>query len=235
MNSFVHFPATYRFIPTPDPETGDTAAGVEQQSVPVAKVPAQDPAIDLESALNQLDAELEKLDVLAAKDREFPGTMANIEAKVTELEAQDLDSLPALEARQSQMGKLSNMRALANNQAKKTKAAITAQETLILEIGGQAANLAEQFWWTLHTEAVTQAEREFSRLFHHIFEHPNVLASYKPVVLLGRLKIPDFRTGAADTRIIRARQLRTSVNRLREFGEMSFQQVSDELEAQDSR
>jgi hypothetical protein len=233
MNSFIHFPATYRFIPTPDPETGDTAAGVEQTSAPVAKVPAQAPAIDLDSALNLLDAELEKLDELVAKDREFPGTIASIEGKLRELDAQDLETLPALEARQSQVGKLSNMRLLANNQAAKTKSAISARTKLVIDIGAKAAGLAEQLWWTLRTTAVAQAEREFSRLFYHSFEHANVLNRFKPLVLLDWLRIPDFCVGATDTKIIRARQLRTSVNRLREFAGMSFQEVSDELEAQD--
>jgi hypothetical protein len=62
-----------------------------------------------------------------------------------------------------------------------------------------------------------------------------VLNKYKPLALLDWLKPPDvLRTGAIDTKLVRARQLRTVANRLREFRAMSFEEISAELEAQDS-
>jgi hypothetical protein len=226
--SIVHVPAVYRYR-----TEAEIAAEAAQPTTTVAPEPLE-PALDLDGALSRLDAELQKLDELAARDREFPGTIAGIESKLTELESQDLDTLPALEARSAQVGKYTNMRSLAASQAKKTKAAIAQQQAIVLKTGTQAASLAEQFWWTLRTAAATQAEAEFSRLFYHAFESLEVLNRFKPVTLLERLKVPELRAGAADVKLTRCRQLRGSVDRLREFSTMSFEEVAAELEAQDS-
>jgi hypothetical protein len=211
----------------------EIAAEAAQPTRAVAPEPLE-PALDLDGALSRLDAELQKLDKLAAKEREFPSTIADIDGKLKELESQDLDTLPALEARSAQVGKYTNMRLLAAAQAQKTKAAIAQQQAVVLKIGTEAASQAEQLWWSLHTTAVAQAESEFSKLFYHSYESPDVLNRFKPLVLLGWLRIPDFRSGAADTKLVRARQLRTAANRLREFRAMSFEEISADLEAQDS-
>jgi hypothetical protein len=81
MNSFIHIPASYTFVPTPNPETESTAAGVEQQSAPVTKAPAEEAPIDLDTALNRLDVELAKLDELTDKDNRFPAELASIGKK----------------------------------------------------------------------------------------------------------------------------------------------------------
>jgi hypothetical protein len=148
---------------------------------------------------------------------------------------QELDSIEAIQSRSAEMSKVAAMRELAGLRQKRLATAITTQEAVVIKIGGQASNLAEQLWWTLHTEAVTQAEREFSRLFYHAYESPEVLSKFKSVTLLSRLRPPDsLRTGAIDVKLTRCRQLRTAANRLKEFSTMTFEEVSAELEAQDS-
>jgi hypothetical protein len=229
----VFIPTNYVFRPALNPEAEPTAATVEQTSATVTEPPAE-PAPDLDTELNRLDAELATLDELADKANRLPAECAILEKKREALIGQELDSVESIEARSAQMGKISAMRELAELREKKLKAAIAAQQEAVIKIAAQAGGLAEQLWWGLHTKAVAEAEREFSRLFFRAFEHPDVLASYRPVVLLGRLKIPDFRTGAIDTKLVRARQLRGSVDRLREFSGMTFQEVHAELEAQDS-
>jgi hypothetical protein len=226
MNSIVHIPATYRF--RSDAEREAEAAAANQPKATVTEPPPEQPA-DLDTALDQLDAELQKLDDLAGKEREFPSTIANIDGKLKELEAQDLDTLQSLEARSAQMGKYANMRVLAASQAKKVKAAIAAQQEVVLKIGSQAASLAQRLWWDFHKEAFGQAEAELNRLFHHAYESPNLLEKYKPLVLLTWLKVPDFYIGTLDTKIVRCRQLRERANKLREFGAMTFAQVSEKL------
>jgi hypothetical protein len=89
----VYVPAVYSYRTEAEAEA--EAAGVK--SKPAATEP-EEPA-DLDTALDQLDAELQKLDELTARQREFPSTIANIDGKLKELEAQDLDTLQALEAR----------------------------------------------------------------------------------------------------------------------------------------
>jgi hypothetical protein len=210
----------------------EIAAEAAQATTTVVPEP-EEPAIDLDTALDQLDAELQKLDELSARQREFPSTIANIDGKLKELEGQDLDTLQALEARSAQVGKYANMRLLAASQAEKTKAKVAAQQEITLRIGLRAAGLLEQRWWANHTLLADEARDEFHRLFHHAFELQNLLMSYKPLVLLGWLKAPDFRTGALDTKLVRCRQLRKSADRLREFERMTFQEISTELEALD--
>jgi hypothetical protein len=206
-------------------------AGEQSVKAPLPEPPSA-PA-DLDTALDELDAQLQKLAELSAKQREFPSTIANIDAKLKELEIQDLDTLPALEARSAQMGKYANMRLLAAAQAKKLAAAIAQEEEVVCRIGTRAFALVERLWWTLHIEAFAQAELEFNRLFFRAYEWGDVLSKFKSIVLLDRLKVPDFRTGSLDTKLLRCRQLREAANRLKEFGRMSFDEVAQELELQE--
>jgi hypothetical protein len=229
MNTVVYVPTTYRY--RTEAEAAAEPAALEQTSATRAE--AQPEPADLDAALTELDDCLQKLDNLAGKEREFPSTIANIDGKLKELEAQDLDTLQALESRSAQVSKLSNMRLLAASQAKKVTVAIAAQREAVIKIGTRAACLLEQRWWANYSRLADEARGEFHRLFHHPFELEDLLASYKPLVLLGWLKAPDFRTGALDTKLVRCRQLRQSADRLREFERMTFQEVSDELEAQD--
>jgi hypothetical protein len=227
--SVVHVPAVYRY--RTEAEIAAEAVAAKQTTTTLAPEP-EEPA-DLDTALDQLKAELQKLDNLADKEREFPSTIATIDGKLKELEAQDLDTLQALESRSAQVAKQSNMRLLAVSQLGKVKTAISAQQEVVLKIGARAAGLLEQRWWTNHTRLADEARIEFHRLFFHPFELDDLLMSYKPLVLLGWLKAPDFRTGALDTKLVRCRQLRQSADRLREFEKMTFQEVADELDAQD--
>jgi hypothetical protein len=82
-----------------------------------------------------LDAELQNLDELSARPREFPSTIASIDGKLKELEAQDLDTVQALEARSAQVGKYANMRLLAASQADKTRAKVAAQQEVVIKAG----------------------------------------------------------------------------------------------------
>jgi hypothetical protein len=223
----VHIAPTYRF------RTQEEIEAEAARPATTAALEPLEPALDLDGALDRLDAELQKLDELLSTDQRFPAEMASIEKKHEALTNQELDSIEAIQSRSAEMSKVAAMRELAGLRQKRLATAITTQEAVVLKVGGQASSLAEQFWWSLHTTAVTQAEREFSKLFYHSYESPEVLNKFKPLVLLDWLRIPDFRTGAADTKIVRARQLRTFVDRLREFERMTFQQISDELEALD--
>lgn len=181
-----------------------------------------------------MDDCLQKLDELVAKEQEFPRHIAEIDTRLRKLEGEDLLSLEALESRQAQQGKLANMKLLADSQAKKIKAAVVAQQETVIKIGSQAASLLNNFWWQLHTEAYAQAQAELNRLFHNAYEEPNLLEKFKPLVLLSWLKVPDFYIGTPDTKIVRCRQLRESANKLREFGAMTFAQVSERLDQLDS-
>jgi hypothetical protein len=122
---------------------------------------------------------------------------------------------------------------IATLRQKRLKTAITAQEAVVLKIGAQASSLAEQLWWSLQREAYVQARAELDRLFFRAFQHADVLDRYKPLVLLQWLKVPDLFTSSVDIKITRFRQLRARVDRLREFARMTFEEISDELEAQD--
>jgi hypothetical protein len=228
MNSIVHIPATYRF--RSDAEREADAAAANQPKATVTEPPPEETPADLDGALDALDAELRKLDGLITKQAEFPATIAGIDTKLKELENQDLSTLEALESRQAQQGKWSNMRVLADDQVKKNKAAIGAQQATVIKIGEQAASLFQKFWWELHHEAHVQAESEFRRLFYRSYESQDLLSQYKPLVLLQFLKFPDLYTSSVDLKITRLRQLRVSAEKLKTFSEMSFQEVSARLD-----
>jgi hypothetical protein len=108
--------------------------------------------------------------------------------------------------------------------------AIADQTTAVIKIGERIAACLEQLWWDNYTRLADEARGEFHRLFYHAFELLDLLASYKPLALLGWLKAPHFRAGALDIKLTRYRQLRESANKLREFERMTFEEVSDELE-----
>ena len=184
--------------------------------------------------MNRLDSALATLDELTVKDRNFPSELAAIEAKHEALTNQELDSVEAIQSRSAEMSKIVAMRELAVTRQMKLKNAITAQEKLVIETGTRAARLVEELWWNLHKEAFAQAETEFNRMFFRAHEWPDVLNKYRPLVLLEWLKPPDvLRTTAFDIKITRFRALRASADRLREFERMTFQEISDELEALD--
>jgi hypothetical protein len=231
MNSIVHIPATYRFR---EAEREAEAAAANQTSAIVAQAPPEETPADLDGALAALDDCLRKLDQLTERAANFPSELKTIEDRHEALSNQEVDSVAAIESRSAEAAKLGAMKELATVRQKKLKNSIAAQTAAVVKIGGQAAGLAEQLFWSLQTAAITQAEGEFSRLFFHAYEHRDLLLSYKPVVLLGRLKIPDIlRTRALDTQLTRCRQLRGSVDRLRQFSAMSFEEISVELELQD--
>jgi hypothetical protein len=233
MNSFIHFPASYTFIPTPDPETEATAARVEQTKATVTKPQPQDAPINLDTALNRLDVELAKLDDLAAKEREFPKTIAGIESKLTELEAQDLDTLPALEARSAQAGKLANMKQLAASQAHKTRAKVAQQQKAVIEIGTRITDLLDAKWWQAYTKRADEIEREFSRLFYRSALDQTLQTSYKPITLLQRLRAPNLRVSRfspPDVLIAKCRQLLGTANKLVEFEKLSFAEIAARVE-----
>jgi valyl-tRNA synthetase len=153
MDTVVYVPIVYKSQAEADAE----ATALSQTSVTVA---TEEPA-DLSTALDRLDVELEKLDNLAAKEQEFPNTIANIDGKLKELEAQDLDALQSLEARSAQVGKLSNMRLLAAAQAKKTRAKVTEQQEAVIKIGARAGGFLEQRWWANYTRLADEIRVKF--------------------------------------------------------------------------
>jgi hypothetical protein len=222
----VFIPTTYTFRPA----LAEGATALEQPSATLAEAPAQEAPIDLDTALSRLDAEFKTLDELVAKEQKFPSTIADIEAKLTELESQDLDTISALEARQSQQGKLSNMKSLVIGQVKKNKAAIAAQTEVVVKIGTQANSLAQQLWSSLEREAYDQAKAKLSELFFRPYEHQDILERYKPLALLSWLKVPDLFVSSPDIKITRFRALRAASEKLKEFAEMTFAQVSERLE-----
>jgi hypothetical protein len=226
----VFIPTSYTYRPAADVDAATTT--LEQPSVTVAETREEAPA-DLDALLGALDSALARLDELSAKDAHFPAELAAIEAKHKTLTDQELDSIEAIQSRSAEMSKIAAMRELAAVRQKRLKSSLTAQIKIVIETGTRAASLLEQRWWANHTRLADEARGEFHRLFRHPFELEGLLASYKPLVLLSWLKVPDFRTGAVDTKLVRCRQLRGSADRLREFERMTFQEVSDELEAQD--
>ena len=133
---------------------------LEQQS---AIAPAEEP-VDLDTELDRLDATLATLDELSARQREFPRHIAEIDAKLAKLAAEDLSTLEALESRQAQQRKLANMKLLADSQAKKTQAAIGSQQELAIKIGTQIAGLLETRWWKYYVARATEIEVKFDQL-----------------------------------------------------------------------
>jgi len=189
---------------------------------------------DLDTALVQLDIELQKLDELTAKDRAFPDEMAAIEKKHDALVSQELNSVEAILSRSAEASKISAMREPAQVQQKRSKSSITAQTAVVIEIGTRAASLLERLWWDLDRKAFFEAEREFNRLFFGAYGRPEVLSKYRPSVLLGWLKPADvLRTPSVDLKIIRFRQLFASAEKLKAFAAKTFQEISDELDALD--
>jgi hypothetical protein len=73
----VCIPTTYTFRPAGAQVVGPA----EQSSVSVAEGEPEEAPLDLDSALSRLDAELQKLDELTAKERTFPAELASIEKK----------------------------------------------------------------------------------------------------------------------------------------------------------
>jgi hypothetical protein len=208
-------------------------AGEQSVEAPLPEPPP--PPADLDALLDELDAALATLDLLSARQREFPRQIAEIDAKLEKLQSQDICTLAALESRQAEQGKLANMKLLADSQDRKTRTAIAAGQETVCKIGAQAASLVEKLWWDLHTKAFAQAETQFNRLFFRAYEWGDVLSKFKPLVLLDWLKPPEgLRTGSLDTKIIRFRQLRVSADRLREFERMSFEEIAQELELQEA-
>jgi hypothetical protein len=61
---------------------------------------------DLDTALDELDSALRRLDELTAKDRNFPSDLAAIELKHKTLTDQELDSVEAIQARSAEMSKI---------------------------------------------------------------------------------------------------------------------------------
>src|SRR6516165_10530551 len=96
----VYVPNVYRYR-----TEAEIAAEAEQPTTTVAPESAE-PAIDLDAELNRLDAELAKFDDLVTSQGEFPNTIANTDGKLKELEAQDLDTLQALEPRSAPDGQV---------------------------------------------------------------------------------------------------------------------------------
>jgi len=107
---------------------------------------------------------LPTLDELSARQREFPRHIAEIDAKLAKLAAEDLSTLEALESHQAQQGKLANMKLLADSQAKKTQAAIGSQQELAIKIGTQIAGLLETRWWKYYVARATEIEVKFDQL-----------------------------------------------------------------------
>jgi hypothetical protein len=233
MSSFIHVPATYTFIPTPEP--GATAVTVEQQSATVTESPAEETPADLDTVLKPLDTELEKRDELIGKAERLPAELAEIEKKHEALTSQELDTIEAIESRSAQMGKIAASREIATARQKRIKTDIAAQTEVVLKIGAQANGLAEQLWSSLHTKAYAEAKRELERLFFRAYEHPDVLSKFRPVARLESMKIPDLYTSSIDLKITRFRQLPERVARLRAFEKMTFEEISAELELQDRK
>jgi hypothetical protein len=69
--SVVHVPLLHRYR-----TEAEIAAEAAQPATTVA-AESEEPAIDLDTALDRLDAELQKLDELSARQREFPSTIAS--------------------------------------------------------------------------------------------------------------------------------------------------------------
>jgi hypothetical protein len=206
------------------------ADALKPVEAPLPEPPPPPAPIDLGVLLTELDAELEKLDSLVSKEREFPGNITRIDGRLRELEGQDLSTLEALEARSAQAAKLVNMKHLAEVQAKKNSAAIQTQTKVVIEIGAAAARRLEVIWYELYAERATQIKAEFDRLFYHAFESQDLLASYKPLTLLKFLKFPDLVTSSLDLKITRFRQLRKAVDQLKAFETMTLEQVGERLE-----
>jgi hypothetical protein len=127
MSSHVVFvPTTYTTQAQRDAE----AARAKEQTRATAKAEVPE-APDLKSALVQLTTALDALDNLEAKAQEFPRHIAELDAKLTKLEGEDLSTLEALESRQSAAGKLSNMKLLAKGQAEKAKVKVREQQEVV--------------------------------------------------------------------------------------------------------
>ena len=209
MNSIVHIPTTYRFIPTPEP--GQTAATVEQANAPVAKAPAEEAPIDLDGALGQLDVELRKLDELLSTDQRFPAELAAIEARRKNLVDQELDTIEAIQSRSAEMSKLGAMIELGQARQKKLKIEIGFRQEAAIKTGERIAALLEQRWWANYTRSVDEVRVKLDRLFYRFGLDQNLQDSYVPIVLLQWLRVPDFRTSRfspADVKIGKCRQLR---------------------------
>jgi hypothetical protein len=202
----------------------------EQQSATAA---AEEAPADLDAELTRLDGELNKLDELTEKDRNFPAELAAIEARCEALTNQELDSVEAIQSRSAEMGKISAMRELAVARQKKLKAAITAQMELAIKLGMQIAGLLEAKWWNNYVTRAEEIEREFSRLFYRFGLEQSLQDSYRPIVLLKWTPVPNFnvsRFSSPDTKIAKCRQLRESAEKLREFESLSFAQIADRVE-----
>jgi hypothetical protein len=216
--SVVHVPTVYRY-------RTEAEIAAEAHNPPQPWRPSQ--------RSRQSDAALATLDQLTDKDNCFPAELGAVEKKYEALVSQELDSLEAIQSRSAEASKLSAMLELARLRQKRLKTAITAQEAIVIKIGSQATSLAQQLWSSLHREAFDQARAEFDRLFFRAFEHPDVLDRYKPLALLQWLKVPDLFVSSPDIKITRFRQLRERADKLKEFGEMTFAQVSERLEELD--
>ena len=203
-----------------------------------ASAPAEEPPADLDAMLDELDSVLARFDGLTTRQKEFPNVIANLDGKLKELEAQDLDTLQALEARSAQVGKLSNMKLLCDSHAKKTRVAIGSEQEAAIKLGERIATLLEQRWWNNYTRRAEEVRTEFDRLFYRSALDQNLQDAYKPITLLQWLRPPSFnvsRFSPPDTKIAKCRQLRQSANQLAEFEKMSFAQIADRVEEIDRK
>lgn len=91
------------------------------------------------------------------------------------------------------MSKIAAMRELAQTRQKKLKAAIVAQQEVVIKLGPRIVSRLEAVWWGHHSKWGQELEREFGRLFYRCGVPPGLQDSYAPITLLQWIRVPNFR------------------------------------------
>jgi len=134
------------------------------------------------------------------------------------------------------MSKIAAMRELAQTRQKKLKAAIVAQQEVVIKLGPRIVSRLEAVWWGHHSKWGQELEREFGRLFYRCGVPPGLQDSYAPITLLQWIRVPNFRVSRfewPEPIIVKCRRLRESAKKLKEFGAMTFAQARERLEELD--
>lgn len=209
---------------TPKAE-GDAARVAKQAAV-------AEPGPTFDESLDKLDAAIAELDDLTTKAQAFPSTIVSIDAKMADLESQDLSNLEALESRQAQQGKLNSMKLLAAAQQKRMKVSIANARENIIKLGTIVVRLLDQRWYELYTKVDAEAAAVMTKYFYHTFSL-TMQNQYKGHVLLASLKFPPIQGWHDKLKIVKFRQLRYAVSRVKEFEVMTLEDVSARLDEMD--
>jgi len=206
-----------------------TALTLKPVAVPVAEEPP-----DLDEALNKLDLALGTLDDLMTRAQTLPSEIATIESRHEALTNQELDSIEAIQSRSAEMSKISAMRELAKMRQQKLRTAIAAQKENVIKVGLRVERLLDAQWYANYTRVAEQAKIEFTRLFHKSWGLDGLLVAYRPIVLLESLKFASTTTFNEALKLVKYRILRSAVDKLRAFEQMSFEDISARLDEMDA-